>query len=512
MEFDLTTDLEEEEQEEEEELLQCLAYMAFPRGTARVDKKLKAPLKQGDILPRNLLRRTECMALDRQLLSYRQMAEWGMRALQGGFGRLRVPLTVHPKRRLLLLHVVVRTYNVHIRCIGLNQIWAVYCDIWRRAEGDAIWEGFASMMFGELRRHDRVSWFHIGVEEHEGALRKASKRAMHVGVWQRGAYSFGHGHEHGHDVIGSLCEVGYLLLLARTAREDGELVVVVVGTRRAVVAVAGVALRGRLVHARERAVRELRQGAACLVPQMPQDRLGWCYAYDGLGGASARRARSSSFIADADSWHAGLRVMIEPNTICSIITQVSAQHPAKNTTRKKKEKKCQAHCTCCFVQRGRVKCGPALPRCALVLVAWYLLAFAGLLYLHRTFFAQSKEPAGEQVCDIRICDVPQRVPHRCRHARRDRAPPGARREAVVPLVKSVLHRRGVGVMLGVHLLRGVGAGRRMSWTYCVNAKTESEYRSGVSGEEGFGSRMGSARDDMVKYEMVRVGAEVHQVS
>jgi len=59
-----------------------------------VDKKLKAPLKQGDVLPRSLLHHTECLALDHQLLSYRQTAEWGMWALHGGFGHLRVPLTV----------------------------------------------------------------------------------------------------------------------------------------------------------------------------------------------------------------------------------------------------------------------------------------------------------------------------------------------------------------------------------------------------------------------------------
>src|SRR5882672_1139809 len=144
-----------------------VADTAFPRGTARVDKKLKAPLKQGDILPRSLLHCTEHLALDCQLLSYRQTAEWGMRALQGGFGHLRVPLTVDADSRLLLLHVVTRAYNLRTRCVGLNEIRAVYCDIWRGAEGDAIWDGFASIMFGELRRHDRVAQVHIVAEEQE---------------------------------------------------------------------------------------------------------------------------------------------------------------------------------------------------------------------------------------------------------------------------------------------------------------------------------------------------------
>src|SRR5882672_7795293 len=68
-----------------------VANTAFPRGTAHVDKKLKAPLKQGDILPWSLLHCTERLALDHQLLYYRQTAEWGMWAFQGGFGHLRVP-------------------------------------------------------------------------------------------------------------------------------------------------------------------------------------------------------------------------------------------------------------------------------------------------------------------------------------------------------------------------------------------------------------------------------------
>ena len=62
-----------------------VANTAFPRGS-RLSGKIMAPLKQGDRLPSNPLRRMERLAFDRQLLSYRQTAEWGMRALQGAFG------------------------------------------------------------------------------------------------------------------------------------------------------------------------------------------------------------------------------------------------------------------------------------------------------------------------------------------------------------------------------------------------------------------------------------------
>jgi hypothetical protein len=36
----------------------------------------------------------ERVAFDRELLSYRQTAEWGMPGLQGSFGRLRIPLEI----------------------------------------------------------------------------------------------------------------------------------------------------------------------------------------------------------------------------------------------------------------------------------------------------------------------------------------------------------------------------------------------------------------------------------
>ena len=41
----------------------------------------------------------ERFAFDRELLSYRQTAEWGNRALQGSFGRLRIPLEINDSKR-----------------------------------------------------------------------------------------------------------------------------------------------------------------------------------------------------------------------------------------------------------------------------------------------------------------------------------------------------------------------------------------------------------------------------
>ena len=68
----------------------------------------------------------------------------------------------------LLLRVVVWAHNLRTTRVGINQIHSVYCNIWRDADGDEIWQGFASMMFGALRRHDRVARFHtMSVEKDE---------------------------------------------------------------------------------------------------------------------------------------------------------------------------------------------------------------------------------------------------------------------------------------------------------------------------------------------------------
>jgi hypothetical protein len=61
---------------------------AFPRGTNAVDGHIHAPRKEGTHLPDDETERARVLAFDRQLLSLRQSAEWGNRALQGCFGRL----------------------------------------------------------------------------------------------------------------------------------------------------------------------------------------------------------------------------------------------------------------------------------------------------------------------------------------------------------------------------------------------------------------------------------------
>ena len=102
------------------------------------------------------------MAFNRQLLSYRQTAEWGMRMLQGSFGRLCIPLPISStSARVWLLENAVRLANVRTQKVGINQICTVYMNIWRTSEDDRLWLDLGNVLFGDIRRRDRVSRYHL---------------------------------------------------------------------------------------------------------------------------------------------------------------------------------------------------------------------------------------------------------------------------------------------------------------------------------------------------------------
>ena len=92
----------------------------------------------------------QLLQYDRQLLSYRQTAKWGMHTMQGSFGRLHIPLPInHSDLRGDLLEMVSRLFNLHAHAVGHNQIWTVYIPIWREYEQEELWMSFESMLFSE---------------------------------------------------------------------------------------------------------------------------------------------------------------------------------------------------------------------------------------------------------------------------------------------------------------------------------------------------------------------------
>lgn len=139
-----------------------VADTAFPRGSDQIQGRIRAPMKQGQRLPADPQERSRVEQFDKQLLSFRQSAEWGMRSLQGSFGRLRVPLEInHSDRRGNLLEICVHLQNLRTELVGINEIRSVYQPIWQADEQEKIWNHFEDMLFGDQRKNDRVSQFHL---------------------------------------------------------------------------------------------------------------------------------------------------------------------------------------------------------------------------------------------------------------------------------------------------------------------------------------------------------------
>ncbi|KAG2336009.1 hypothetical protein BDR05DRAFT_978872 [Suillus weaverae] len=125
-----------------------VADTAFPRGSNDIQGRIRAPLKQGQRVQGSLAEIDEHMAFNRELLSYRQTAEWGMRGLQGAFGRLRVPLEIGNKdSQGDLIEICIRLHNLRAIRVGINQIRTTDDDI-------AVWSDFENMLFSEQRQKD----------------------------------------------------------------------------------------------------------------------------------------------------------------------------------------------------------------------------------------------------------------------------------------------------------------------------------------------------------------------
>ncbi|KAG8918197.1 hypothetical protein FRC02_002548 [Tulasnella sp. 418] len=139
------------------------ADTAFPRGPQSIQNRIRAPLKAGQRLPDDPVEREAALKYSRQLTSYRQTAEWGMRTIQGSFSRLKLPLDANDAaKRAKILEVVTRLHNVRTARVGRNQITTTYHTTWREDQQHReLWDGFEGMLFGEIQRRDRVARFHV---------------------------------------------------------------------------------------------------------------------------------------------------------------------------------------------------------------------------------------------------------------------------------------------------------------------------------------------------------------
>lgn len=134
---------------------------AFSENDADVGNHIQTPLKKGQRLLTDPDLLQEVMAFTRALLSYRQTAEWGMRQLQGSFGRLRLPLNINEREKCARrLETVFRLNNVQVRRVGISEIRNVYLP---RGEGEQLgpWDELGDLLIKNGRSDDRVSRFHV---------------------------------------------------------------------------------------------------------------------------------------------------------------------------------------------------------------------------------------------------------------------------------------------------------------------------------------------------------------
>ena len=115
--------------------------------------KILTPFKSGQIFESH-----QTMKLTRQqlrqhkyVLSIRQAAEWGMRALQGSFGRLRTPLPSNDAHRARIISVCIHLHNLRTVRIGINQIKTVFNRAWADPDGQ---------VYGGCSGGDRISRFY----------------------------------------------------------------------------------------------------------------------------------------------------------------------------------------------------------------------------------------------------------------------------------------------------------------------------------------------------------------
>ncbi|KNE95331.1 hypothetical protein PSTG_11315 [Puccinia striiformis f. sp. tritici PST-78] len=104
---------------------------AFPRKSKSLQSRILAPVKRGDQLPETPQTFSRMKFLNKQLVSARQAAEWGMRALQGSFARLKIPMpAADHEQRLCILQTVCHLHQLRCRMVHINQTATVYELVW----------------------------------------------------------------------------------------------------------------------------------------------------------------------------------------------------------------------------------------------------------------------------------------------------------------------------------------------------------------------------------------------
>ena len=144
-----------------------VADTVFPHGNAELHNGgfIRAPMKAGETFHMTEEGMQAAVQFNNQLHSCQQVAEWGMRTIQGSFGCLRMPLPVNDaKAHANLIETCVQLSNVHTCLVGISQIREVFMPIWKEEDG-GVWDSFETMFFGQIKQNNCVSRFHLHVDE-----------------------------------------------------------------------------------------------------------------------------------------------------------------------------------------------------------------------------------------------------------------------------------------------------------------------------------------------------------
>jgi hypothetical protein len=131
---------------------------AFPA----LDNRIKTPLKTiFNEYPSDPTEYQQFIQFHGQLGSARQEAEWGIRGIQGSFGRLKMPMSVDDSAyRFRLLEVCCRLHNLRVSLEGIDQIKTVYEEIWKSGGS---YTDFGDKSFRDIQKNDRVWRFYYFV-------------------------------------------------------------------------------------------------------------------------------------------------------------------------------------------------------------------------------------------------------------------------------------------------------------------------------------------------------------
>lgn len=129
---------------------------AFPTGAALKARIRTPPKLNWTGWPSDIDKCRELILFNEALVSARQAAEWGMRSLQGSFGRLKMPMPASNKVfRHRIIQICCRLHNLRARVEGINQIRTVYGTVWTET-GDSAFTGFENLRFRDIRRNNRI--------------------------------------------------------------------------------------------------------------------------------------------------------------------------------------------------------------------------------------------------------------------------------------------------------------------------------------------------------------------